>query len=36
MKAAVIEKQGGAENIVYRDWPDPSAGRVAILLAIFG
>ena len=23
MKAAVIEKQGGAENIVWRDWPDP-------------
>jgi alcohol dehydrogenase len=25
MKAAVIEKQGGVENIVYRDWPDPEA-----------
>lgn len=25
MKAAVIEKQGGVENIVYRDWPDPVA-----------
>ena len=23
MKAAVIEKQGGIENIVYRDFPDP-------------
>jgi alcohol dehydrogenase len=23
MKAAVIEKQGGLENLVYRDWPDP-------------
>ena len=23
MKAAVIEKQGGVENIVYRDWDDP-------------
>lgn len=25
MKAAVIEKQGGVENITYRDWPDPEA-----------
>jgi alcohol dehydrogenase len=25
MKAAVIEKQGGVENISYRDWPDPEA-----------
>ena len=23
MKAAVIERQGGLENLVYRDWPDP-------------
>ena len=23
MKAAVIEKQGGLENLVYREWPDP-------------
>ena len=25
MKAAIIEKQGGVENIVYGDWPDPEA-----------
>lgn len=25
MKAAVIEKQGGVENIVYGEWPDPEA-----------
>lgn len=24
MKAAVIERQGGLENLVYRDWPDPT------------
>ncbi len=23
MKAAVIERQGGIENLVYREWPDP-------------
>jgi alcohol dehydrogenase len=23
VKAAVIERQGGLENLVYRDWPDP-------------
>ena len=23
MKAAVIERQGGRENLVYRDWPTP-------------
>lgn len=26
MKAAVIEKQGGIENIVFRDFPDPEIG----------
>lgn len=26
MKAAVIEKQGGIENIVFRDFPDPKIG----------
>lgn len=26
MKAAVIERQGGIENIVYRDFPDPVIG----------
>tara|TARA_B100000686_G_scaffold120058_1_gene127103 strand:+ start:1672 stop:2649 length:978 start_codon:yes stop_codon:yes gene_type:complete len=32
MKAAVIEKQGGLENIVYRDWidPEPSADDVIV------
>lgn len=23
MKAAVIERRGGVENLVWRDWPDP-------------
>lgn len=32
MKAAVIERQGGLENLVYRDWPDPvpRAGEVMV------
>jgi len=32
MKAAVIEKQGGLENLVYREWPDPEprAGEVVV------
>jgi alcohol dehydrogenase len=32
MKAAVIERQGGLENLVYRDWPDPEprSGEVVV------
>ena len=32
MKAAVIEKQGGIENIVYRDFPDPVVGPRDVLI----
>ena len=32
MKAAVIEKQGGIENIVYRDFPDPTVGPGDVLV----
>ena len=34
MKAAVIEKQGGIENIVYRDFPDPQIGRGDLLIRV--
>ncbi len=34
MKAAVIEEQGGPENIVYRDWPDPTPGRQDVLIRV--
>lgn len=34
MKAAVIEKQGGIENIVYRDFPDPKVGADDILVRV--
>ncbi len=34
MKAAVIEQQGGAENIVYRDWPDPQPGPGEVLVRV--
>jgi alcohol dehydrogenase len=34
MKAAVIEKQGGLENLVYRDWPDPIARKDEVLLRV--
>ena len=38
MKAAVIEQQGGVENIVYRDWddPEPAAGEVRVRVAACG
>lgn len=38
MKAAVIEQQGGVENIVYRDWddPEPAAGEVRIRVEACG
>ncbi|MFW5678693.1 MAG: zinc-binding dehydrogenase [Pseudomonadota bacterium] len=34
MKAAVIERQGGVENIVYRDWPDPEIGPDDVLVRV--
>lgn len=34
MKAAVIERQGGVENIVYRDWPDPEIAPDEVLLKV--
>lgn len=34
MKAAVIEKQGGVENIVYGDWPDPQAGPNDVVVRV--
>jgi alcohol dehydrogenase len=34
MKAAVIEKQGGIENIVYRDFPDPKIGPEDLLIRV--
>ena len=38
LKAAVIEQQGGFENIVYRDWPDPepAAGEVRVAVRACG
>ena len=34
MKAAVIEKQGGTENIVYRDWDDPVPGQDDVIVRV--
>ncbi|NIA67885.1 zinc-binding dehydrogenase [Pelagibius litoralis] len=34
MKAAVIEKQGGLEGLVYRDWPDPVAGAGELVVRV--
>jgi alcohol dehydrogenase len=34
MKAAVIEKQGGAENIVWRDWPNPVPAADQVLVRV--
>lgn len=36
MKAAVIERQGGLENLVYRDWPDPTPRPGEVLLRVRG
>jgi alcohol dehydrogenase len=36
MKAAVIEKQGGLENLVYRDWPDPIPRAGEVLVKVRG
>ena len=34
MKAVVIEQQGGPENLVYRDWPDPEPGPGQVLVRV--
>ena len=34
MKAAVIERQGGLENLVYRDWPDPEPGPEDLVVRV--
>ena len=34
MKAAVIENQGGIDNIVYRDFPDPVVGPGDVLVKV--
>lgn len=34
MKAAVIERQGGVENISYRDFPDPEYGPDDLLIRV--
>lgn len=34
MKAAVIERQGGLDGLVYRDWPDPIAGPGEALIRV--
>lgn len=36
MKAAVIERQGGLENLVYRDFPDPEPRAGEVLVRIRG
>ncbi len=34
MKAVVIEKQGGPENLIYRDWPDPEPRAGDLLVRV--
>ncbi len=34
MKAAVIEAQGGVENITYRDWEDPVPGPADVIVRV--
>ena len=34
MRAAVIERQGGVENIVCREWPDPEIGPDDVLVRV--
>lgn len=36
MKAAVIERQGGLENLVYREWPTPEPRAGEVLVKIGG
>jgi alcohol dehydrogenase len=35
MKAAVIERQGGLENLIYRDWPDPVPREGEVLVRVY-
>src|SRR5215211_7086200 len=34
MKAVVIEKQGGVENLQFREWPDPEIGENDVLISV--
>jgi alcohol dehydrogenase len=34
MKAAVIERQGAVENLVYRDWPEPEIAADEVLMRV--
>jgi alcohol dehydrogenase len=34
MKALVIERQGGSENLAYRDWPDPETRAGDVLIRV--
>lgn len=34
MKAVVIEKQGGVENLSWRDWPDPELRPTDVLIGV--
>jgi len=34
MKAAVIEKQGGVDGLIYREWPDPVPGDDEVLVRV--
>ena len=34
VKAAVIERQGGLENLVYSDWPDPEVRPGDVLVRV--
>ena len=34
MKALVIERQGGVENLAWRDWPDPQPRATDLLLRV--
>lgn len=36
MKAAIIQKQGGLENLVYGDWPDPVPRAGEVLVKVGG
>ena len=34
MKALVIERQGGSENLAYRDWPEPETRAGDVLIRV--
>jgi len=34
VKAVVIERQGGPENLAWRDWPDPAPGAGQVLVRV--